>query len=503
MKIFVLCLLLFVVTLSGCDLLNPPADNTATDSQRPVLTLLSPSGDIYFNGADFLITGIASDDIAVASVKISVNGLAFSNAGGTEVWGKTVNLKQGVYEQNTVKIFSVDTSGKCSVTNSVKVYVKNKILAPDGTASDYFGTVGISGDGKRFAVGAAYDDDNGAGSGSLYVIDWNGAGWDSQKITASDGYAGQSFGWSVDISGDGSTVVSSSIYDNTKGPNAGAVYVYTWNGSTWEEKKLTASDGNADDRMGYQTAVSKYGNKVIAGAVNDADLGTHSGSAYFYMKTNNGVWIEKKLTASDASNGDGFGNSVAISDNGTTVVIGASGESAYKGAVYVYTGNGVTFSETKLVASDGLVGSLGTRVAVSGDGKTIAAGAPNCGGYGAVYIFRFNGFAWDESKISATPLDTQKFGNWVDISGDGNTVIAGDPWYYNNFITQCGAAFRFDWNGSSWVQKTYYHPNPAAYDYFGSIVSLSGDGNTFATGLSGDDDKGDSAGAVWVYSVNE
>ncbi len=77
-----------------------------------------------------------------------------------------------------------------------------KLLASDGAAEDYFGSsVSLSGD--TALVGAVYDDDNGADSGSAYVFVRSGTTWtQQQKLLASDGAVGDQFGGSVSLSGD-------------------------------------------------------------------------------------------------------------------------------------------------------------------------------------------------------------------------------------------------------------------------------------------------------------
>ncbi len=100
-----------------------------------------------------------------------------------------------------------------------------KLTASDGAAGDMFGvSVAISGD--TAVVGAYHDDDNGADSGSAYVFVRSGSGWTQQaKLTASDGAAGDLFGVSVAISGD--TAVVGAFYDDDNGADSGSAYVYT------------------------------------------------------------------------------------------------------------------------------------------------------------------------------------------------------------------------------------------------------------------------------------
>src|SRR5690606_22924643 len=100
-------------------------------------------------------------------------------------------------------------------------------------------------------------------------------------------------------------------------PNGG------WSNLTSETAKLIASDADVYDRFGVSVAISE--DTIVVGASLDNDGGNDSGSAYVYVKPNDG-WANvlsetAKLTASDTDIGDWFGSSVGIS--GDTVVVGA------------------------------------------------------------------------------------------------------------------------------------------------------------------------------------
>ena len=151
-----------------------------------------------------------------------------------------------------------------------------KITASDGAAYDFFGeSVAISGD--YAVVGAAYDGDHGASSGSAYIFKRNGTAWTQEaKISASDGAAEDFFGWSVAISGDYAVVGAYGA-----GTWSGSAYIFKRDGTAWtEQAKITASDGAVDDNFGWSVAIS--GDYAVVGAYLDDDAGLQSGSAYIY-----------------------------------------------------------------------------------------------------------------------------------------------------------------------------------------------------------------------------
>ncbi len=233
---------------------------------------------------------------------------------------------------------------------------QTRLTAFDGTAGDYFGcSVAISGD---TVVVGAYGDD---GYGSAYVFARTDGIWTWQdKLTARDGKTWDLFGWSVAISGD--TVVVGEWGGN--GPIQGSAYVFTRSGSSWiRQDQLVPSDGALwSDYFGWSVAIS--GDTAVVGK-NGENNG--QGSAYVFTRSS-GTWTQQdKLVANDGEPSRGFGKSVAVS--GETVVVGADGWSAHQGSAYVFARNGGTWTQQqKLAASDGSNGdSFGLSVAISGD----------------------------------------------------------------------------------------------------------------------------------------
>jgi len=210
--------------------------------------------------------------------------------------------------------------GNVSNSGSAYIFKRNgetwsqqqKLTASDGADYDRFGTsVSISGD--YAIVGAHYGDGNVSNSGSAYIFKRNGESWSQQqKLTASDGAAEDYFGHSVSISGDYAIV--GAFLDDDKGDGSGSAYIFRWDGTAWvQQQKLLASDGAAGDEFGYSVSIS--GDYAIVGAYGDDDKGTDSGSAYIF-KRDGTSWVQRqKLTASDGAADDCFGESVSISGN--------------------------------------------------------------------------------------------------------------------------------------------------------------------------------------------
>lgn len=127
------------------------------------------------------------------------------------------------------------------------------------------------------------------------------------------------FGFSTAISQDGNwMLVGSPGWNNGRGE----VRYYQWSGSAWAYRgRVVASDGVANDRFGWSVAISDNGNKIIVGARN-ADNG--AGAAYVYSLSGTTYGTQLKYIATARQQNDYFGTSVAMNESGSFVVIGAS-----------------------------------------------------------------------------------------------------------------------------------------------------------------------------------
>ncbi|WP_456406423.1 FG-GAP repeat protein, partial [Thiolapillus sp.] len=210
-----------------------------------------------------------------------------------------------------------------------------KLLADDAAANASFGfSVDLSGD--TALVGAYTDAANGvSNSGAAYVFVRSGATWTQQaKLTASDGAFNDRLGADVALSDD--TALVGAIWDDDKGADSGSVYVFARSGATWSQQaKLTASDGAAGDWFGRSVALS--GDNALVGAFKDDDNGADSGSAYLFVRSGSSWSEQLKLTTSDGAAGDGLGFDLAL--EGDTALLGANGdddEGDNAGAAYFY-----------------------------------------------------------------------------------------------------------------------------------------------------------------------
>lgn len=355
--------------------------------------------------------------------------------------------------------------------------------------------VAISGD--TAIVGAMLDDGAAPASGSAYVFVRSGNTWTQQaKLTASDGAAGDLFGVSVAIDGD--TAVVGAVGDDDAGNASGSAYVFVRAGGLWtQQAKLTASDAAEGDYFGEAVAVS--GDTVVVGAFYDQDAGYASGSTYVFVRSG-GAWSEDaKLAASDAAADDYFGAAVAI--DGDRLVVGApenddAGTQSGSAYVFVRTG-GVWSEEAKLTASDASAESF-FGGSLAGDGDTVIVGTRNLVAAGSAYVFDRSGTAWnEEARLISGAAGVDFFGATVDLAGD--TAIVG-AWSSEDAGIDAGAVHVFGRMGATWAEQARIVASDAiAGQLFGGAVAIAGP--TLIVGAPYDDDGGNASGSTCVYDL--
>ena len=394
-------------------------------------------------------------------------------------------------------------------------------------AGDHFGCGGVldghagygaamSGDGNTLAIGAPHETGgakgvNGKqsgevyGSGAVYVFVRSGATWAQQAyVKPSNPQMGAEFGHAVVLSADGNTMAVSAYWEASKAtgingdandesiPQAGAVYVFTRTGTTWTQQAYVK-------------------------ASNTGEAGT-----------------EDKF-----GDGDQFGVSLTLSDDGRTLAVGAISEDSNAagingnqadnsamsaGAVYVFLRTGNTWAQQAYIKASNPdpADMFGYSVSLNAEGSTLAVGSYDEGGSargingppdnmrrgaGAVYVFTRTGTTWaQQAYIHASNAEAgDSMGVMVALSDDGNTLLTAsldedclatgvNPQGCDNDRAadrSSGAGYIFVRTGSTWSEQAFLKAsNSGANDWFGSRSALSGDGNTAALGASLEDSSG-------------
>ncbi|MCA2554290.1 MAG: T9SS type A sorting domain-containing protein [Microcystis sp. M04BS1] len=220
--------------------------------------------------------------------------------------------------------------------------------------------------------------------------------------------------------------------------------MFTRSGGSWSQQgsKLVGTGAVGNAQQGVSVSLSADGNTAIVGGFTD---NSYTGAAWVYTRSG-GSWSQQgsKLVGRGARGSAGQGNSVSLSADGNTAIVGGYTDNINAGAAWVYTRSGGSWSQqgSKLVGT-GAVGSAGQGVSVSlsADGNTAIVGGNNDNnGAGAAWVYTRSGGSWSQqgSKLVGTGAVGGAYqGTSASLSADGNTAIVGG----NNDNNGAGAAW--------------------------------------------------------------
>ena len=324
---------------------------------------------------------------------------------------------------------------------------------------------------------------------------------------------GQSgFGFAVSISGHpGRTSADYAIIgapgDDDTGKNAGAAYIYAFNGNDWkQEVKLTAADAEAGDAFGY--VVSVDGTTAAVGAPKDDDAGSNSGAAFVFVRDANRWKQHAKLIPEDLAKSDALGEAVDI--QGDIVIAGAPGHThggvRFAGAVYVFVRDGDAWREqAKLTADDAAPSDqFGVSVDIEGDTVIVGSLLNDAGGKkdaGAAYIFVRDGNTWKQQAKLIAPKKRKGDHFGAGVATTGKIAVVGAPLREEGGLG-AGAAYSFVNVDGVWKNAETVVPEDAAPNLvFGSAVAISGDTIVVAGGAAPEAAAGFGNGtAAYVFS---
>ena len=268
---------------------------------------------------------------------------------------------------------------------------------------------------------------------------------------------GAGVGWSVALADNGDTAL---LGGPLAGSDDGAVWAFSFNPLSvpvWTQaQKLPApSDGTTGAEFGWSIAMTGNGTgitAVIGGPHDDsADTGGTAGEAWIYNDAAGAAsWAQVGSGGLIPSNeiGDGnFGWSVSISDDASTVLVGAPQDNGNKGAAWTFVfvaGVGWVQGSTIHANDESSQGYFGWGVALSGDttasprsGSAVIGGPADVGptSAGAIWRFEANSDGWFQENSALRPSDSTGgalFGYGVALSSDGNTALVGGPFDSDN-----------------------------------------------------------------------
>lgn len=322
-------------------------------------------------------------------------------------------------------------------------------LSSFGTLAYPAYTIAISDDGTRAVVGVSKDNTQ---DGAAYVFARSGTTWSQEQKLAGAVGAGDNFGYAVAMNGAGDYIaVTAPRKAATGGGDAGTIEIYTRSGSTWSHQaSVSLVTGGSIDSLGTSVALSGDATTLAAGRL----IGGGSAAVEVFTRSGSTWSHQSGIAPSDTTGRSAFGNSVALSTDGNTLVVGSAVHDTtvgtQRGAAYVYTRSGATWTQqVKLYDTAG--GSLdyyGASVAISGDGSVVLVGAPdadNAGSQsGAVFVYEGHGtWALTHTLLGSDTTGSDHIGHTVAVSRDGDWIIAGAPTDTNSGGASAGSAYIF------------------------------------------------------------
>ena len=458
--------------------------------------VVATSGAAYvydYDGTSWVETGKLFD----------INGSANDN------FGSSVDLD---FNQLAVGAFFKDNingqdAGEAYLyTYDGSTWTESNFIASDGDLQSYFGyAVAISTD--YFIAGATGVNDIAPFAGATYMYVTDGITWTEYKNSPADYGEYLSFGRSVDIDNDRFVVGANQRFPSGQTFGPGKAWLYEYDGSSWTEQEFNPTNGQFADNYGHVVSVS--GDRFVVGAPYDDEQDNNAGAVYIY-DYDGSSWVETKLFDSDLIGGGGFGWDLSLS--GDTLIVGTLDERAY-----IYFWNGTTWVEDIITPTGGSFGAFGQSVDILDDRAIIGAYFTDnqFSADGAALIFDYDGTSWIQSTIlyPANPSNTGNFGADVAITQDhvmiGGSLYADRVWFYDfdgtnwnehefsvslngnrnpvaidgnravlgsDNVGGFGEIFTFQWFGECWVEEgTMQSESPYDNNQFGNAVAMDDD----------------------------
>ncbi|MEP1488517.1 MAG: FG-GAP repeat protein [Algibacter sp.] len=296
-------------------------------------------------------------------------------------------------------------------------------------------SVSWSNDRTTLAIGVHEANDNGTKSGHVRVYKNNSGVWNQVGADINGETVGDWSGYSVSLSSNGEIVAIGAMHNHGRnGENSGHVRVYKNNSGIWKQVGADIDGEAEDDWSGYSVSLSGDGATVAIGAVLNSGNGTNSGHVRVY-KNISGIWTQIGENINGKGVKDYFGASVSLSNDGTTVAIGAhQGGAPSGGYVSIYMNILGNWEQI----GDDIVGEptdnsfSGWNICLSNDGSTVAIGAYMNNDEGIRYSYvrayqnKFNAWMQRGADIDgkASGYNLSGFNN-ISLSGNGTITLIG------------------------------------------------------------------------------
>ncbi|KAL3811919.1 hypothetical protein ACHAXA_002536 [Cyclostephanos tholiformis] len=497
-----------------------------------------------------------SNDITGTSSWEQIGATIIGEAKGDQ-FGETVSISD---DGKTIAVGAQFNDGENGVdTGHVKVYRMDDSQADwiqigndiDGEAAyDYSGvSVSLSADGTKVAIGSDWNDDNGMNAGLVrfYVLEFEQddgdvttststaiptiSFWKQEGVPIVGDAADDELGSSVSVSSDASTIVIGAQGNRDSDSKTGYVKVYRTNGDSGSGNRVQLGqtiNGDANgDQFGFFVDAAANGNTIVIGSPGIWDENDRRGYVrVFTLESDDDLgtnaWKQLGQDIIGEEDGDDFGYSVSISEDGRTIAVGAveyDGEDGVdSGLVKVYRMDDSKSDWVQLgddIDGEAAYDNSGFSVSLSADGTKVAISSPysdyNGDDSGSVKVYQIEsaGSSWEQLGQTFYGDNAGDNSGWsVDLTPDGNTLAIGSPGDINDgdkpgYVRVFSLKVSDDTDTSSWEQIGADIIGEAKGDQFGWSVSLSHGGKSIAvSALSNDGENGVDTGHVRVYRMD-
>jgi len=377
---------------------------------------------------------------------------------------------------NIIAIGARRNSGNGSESGSVRVYqYSNGIWIQlgsdiDGEASDDQSgwAVSLSSDGTILAIGAIKNDGNGNNSGHVRVYEFVNSNWIQLGGDINGAASGDWFGYSLSLSDNGTILAIGAYLSDVNGNRSGQVKVYEYSNNTWAQLGSDINGEAANHYSGASVSLSDDGSILAIGA-SKVNMGGGRVKVYKYNNVI-GSWVQRGYDL-DGLGGDNFGRSVSLSSDGTILAVGGDehdGNGTNSGYVKVYEfviGAGWTQLGSD-IDGDGSYHYFGYSVSLSDDGSSVAIGAKGYPGGGNVRVYEYSNATWIQLGNDIGGEGSGDESGWaVSLSSDGTVLAIGAP-FNDGSGNDAGHVRVFDLGSTStFIEQSFEnssltYPNP-------------------------------------------
>ena len=397
-----------------------------------------------------------------------------------------------------ITLLTLFAPARSVMTQSSLTFTQTKLLAADAAQYDYFGlSVAVKGD--TAIVGAYGKSDLARNAGAAYVFTRNAGSWTQQARLGTstpliDAYLGAT------VATNGSYTAAGAPYASVGAQNDGVVYLFS--NATWQQQTiLLPNDPDLLSQFGSALAINN--NTLFVGAPMHDSFGVNAGAVYVFAF--DGLsWVQRqKLIGADTVPGDRFGSALALNDNWLAVSAPLhSSPGGPGGAVYLFQFDGVSWVQRyKVGAPDTIAGDrFGSALALDDGWLAVSAPLHRFVGSasGAVYLFEFNGTAWAQRQklVASDTAGSDQFGSALAL--ENRRLVVGAPLHNSNGPAS-GAVYIFERATTTWIERAkLIGSDTNAGDRLGGSISI--DGNTILVGAYGDTAAGPATGAAYVFA---